>query len=76
MPPIQKQIITPEEMPACIYDFYMPKNLYSDLVSTATWKHHTISEEIRTRLSTSLIKSYGYNYRSDLTERIRERSKA
>lgn len=58
-----------------IPNFTIPKNLYRDLTSQATWRHHTLIEEIRERITISLIESYSYNYSSTLSERIRLGSK-
>lgn len=54
-----------------IPNFIIPKNLYKDLTSIATWRHHTLSEEIRERITISLSSSYLYNRTSELSERIR-----
>ena len=32
----------------------IPKNLYRDLTSEATWQHTTINDEIRTRIKVTL----------------------
>lgn len=55
-----------------LHDFNIPENLYQDLQSQASWRHHKLNEEIRIRLQRTLVKSYGYNYSSDLTNRIRK----
>ena len=57
-------------MSTTIYNFKIAENLYKDLQSQATWRHHTLSKEIRLRLERTCIPSYGYNYSSDLTQRI------
>lgn len=55
-------------------DFKIAENLYVDLHSQATYRHHTLIEEIRLRLKRTGIPSYGYNYTSDFTEKIRKSS--
>lgn len=55
-----------------LHNFNIPENLYRDLQSQASWRHHKLNEEIRIRLQRTLIESYGYNYLSDLTDRIRK----
>lgn len=50
--------ITPNDLPNKIIDFKIPRNLYQDLTSQATWQHRTLSEEIRLRLLKTLIPSY------------------
>ena len=55
-----------------IYDFKIAENLYKDLQSQATWRHHKLKEEMRLRLERTCVPSYGYNYSSDLTQRIRD----
>lgn len=55
-----------------IYNFKISENLYKDLQSQATWRHHKLKEEMRLRLERTCVPSYGYNYSSDLTQRIRD----
>jgi len=49
----------------------IPKNLYRDLTSEATWQHTTINEEIRTRIKVTLLPSYSYNHNSPIANRSR-----
>ena len=42
-------------------NFTIPKNLYRDLTSEATWRHKTLTEITRERLATTLDPSYSYN---------------
>lgn len=49
----------------------IPKNLYRDLTSEATWRHSTINDEIRTRIKVTLLPSYSYNHNSPIAKRIR-----
>ena len=42
-------------------NFTIPKNLYRDLTSEATWRHKTLTEITRERLATTLNPSYSYN---------------
>ena len=49
---------TPDDLPDKIIGFKIPRNLYQDLTSQATWQHRALSEEIRLRLLKTLIPSY------------------
>lgn len=42
-------------------NFTIPKNLYRDLTSEATWRHKTLAEITRERLIATLDPSYSYN---------------
>lgn len=55
-----------------IYNFKIAKNLYEDLQSQATLNHRKLMEEMYSRLERTCIESYGYNYSSDLSDKIRE----
>lgn len=55
-----------------IYNFKIAKNLYDDLQSQATLNHRKLKEEIYSRLERTCIESYGYNYSSDLSDKIRK----
>lgn len=55
-----------------IYNFKIAKNLYEDLQSQATLNHRKLMEEMYSRLERTCIESYGYNYSSDLSDKIRK----
>lgn len=44
-------------------NFTIPKNLYRDLVSQATYRHQTLAEATRERLTTTLNPNYSFNNR-------------
>ena len=46
------------------------KNLYRDLVSQATYRHQTLAEATRERLTTTLNPNYSFNNRWSETHRI------
>lgn len=49
-----------------IPNFVLPTNLYRDLTERATWRHHTISEELRIAIDTTLDPTYSYNSSHDV----------
>lgn len=57
-----------------LYDFKISENLYKDIQSQATWRHHTLSEEMRLRLERTGDPTYGYNYPADLITKIHNAS--
>lgn len=42
-------------------NFTIPRNLYRDLVSQATYRHQTLAEATRERLTTTLNPNYSFN---------------
>lgn len=54
-------------MDRIFYNFKIPRNLYKDLSSQATWHHNSISEEIRERLNITLTPAYEYNHKSTVS---------
>ena len=54
-------------MDRIFYNFKIPRNLYKDLSSQATWHHNSISEEIRERLNITLTSAYEYNHKSTVS---------
>lgn len=57
-----------------LYDFKISESLYKDLHSQATWRHHSLHEEIRTRLERTGDPAYGHNYPADLNAKIHNAS--
>lgn len=57
-----------------LYDFKISESLYKDLHSQATWRHHSLHEEIRTRLERTGDPAYGHNYPADLITKIHNAS--
>ncbi len=51
-------------------NFTIPKNLYRDLVSQATYRHQTLAEATRERLTTTLNSNYSFNNKWSETYRI------
>lgn len=45
-------------MTDAIPKFKMPKKLYEELSSQASWRHNPLSEEIRIRLNITMLPEY------------------
>ena len=61
-------------MPQILSNFKISENLYKDIQSQATWRHHTLSEEMRLRLERTGDPAYGCNYPADLITKIHNAS--
>lgn len=61
-------------MPQILSNFKISENLYKDIQSQATWRHHTLSEEMRLRLERTGDPTYGRNYPVDLITKIHNAS--
>lgn len=61
-------------MSQILSNFKISENLYKDLRSQATWRHHTLHEEMRLRLERTGDPAYGHNYPADLTTKIHNAS--
>lgn len=51
-------------------NFTIPRNLYRDLVSQATYRHQTLAEATRERLTTTLNPNYSFNNKWSEAHRI------
>lgn len=61
-------------MPQILFNFKISKNLYKDIQSQATWRHHTLNEEMRLRLERTGDPAYGHNYPANLHTKIHNTS--
>ena len=61
-------------MPQILSNFKISENLYKDIQSQATWRHHTLSEEMRLRIERTGDPAYGRNYPADLNAKIHNAS--
>ena len=57
-------------MTQILSNFKISENLYKDIQSQATWRHHSLSEEMRLRLERTGDPAYRRNYPADLTTKI------
>lgn len=61
-------------MTQILSNFKISENLYKDIQSQATWRHHSLSEEMRLRLERTGDPAYRRNYPADLDAKIHNAS--
>lgn len=63
--------VSPTDIPNILHGYKIPKKLYKNLISQATWRHRSLSEELRVRWYATLDPVYNYPMLSERDKALR-----